>query len=514
MKEANKVVLYFPRVFSDTRPWHGTPLAPLALSGFLLKEGIEVKIIADFLYRDHVAELLRQCRESICLGLSCMTGFQIYDALRVAEIARKTYPELPIVWGGWHPSVTPEETIRDERVDILVRGQGERKFTEVVRRLKDGTSLEGIAGVTYKSKDGSPVSNPDSHLEDMNNFPPYPYHLIDIEKCLGATEYGRRTIHYTSSYGCPHCCGFCIEPVVNRRRWTALAPERVVDDWERLQKRYRVDSVAVYDSNFFVDKNRVYRICLDLMKRKININWGNVDGNIAQLVEFEPEIWEAMERSGCRMILTGAESGSPDALKLMNKKLNGEQARRFTELCHKHHIRVFFSYVMGLPWSKTDKKNTEHFREEFKLTLDQIGELMVIDPVNRFSISVYTPYPGSYLYQRALEFGFQPPNGLAGWSNFTAVAEDAFNIDRRRRWLTKSQTIKVSMLTQYIFGLMDLPARNYIADRMSNPVTRCFFLLAWNVGLWLARLRWRHRFLALPLDFWFFTQVRKYLKLN
>lgn len=507
-----KVVLYFPRVFSDTRPWHGTPLALLAISRNLVPAGYDVRIIADFLFKNHIEEVVRQCQDSICLGLTCMTGFQIYDALRVADAVRASQPDLPIVWGGWHPSILPEETLKDDRVDIVVQGQGERKFAEVVRRLHKGASLERIPGVMYKSADGSVKSTPDSALEDINNFPPYPYHLVDVKKCWHATEYGKRTIHYISSYGCPHRCGFCVEPAINKRRWTGLSAEQVVSDWENLYKRYHVDSVSVYDSNFFVDKNRVYKICLGLLKKNIKIKWGNANGCISRLVKYEPEVWEAMERSGCRMILTGAESGSQEALDLIHKDLKVDQIRRFAELCRKYHMRVFYSYIVGLPWSKSKKKNERQIENSLKQSLHQIENLMNIKQGDRFSISIYTPYPGSELYNRALKLGLRAPRSLVGWTKFMAVPEDAFEVDTRRKWITRSQSLRVSMLTQYIFGMMDIPARDRVAVKM-HPIPRALFLFSWNTGLLLARLRWRFKFWALPLDFWIYTQVRKYLKL-
>ena len=508
-----KITLYFPRVFSDTRPWHGIPLSLLAISRTLAKDGYDIHIIADFLFKDHIKEVVRQCQDSICFGLTCMTGFQIYDALRIADAVRTSKPDLPIVWGGWHPSILPEETLENNLVDIVVQGQGERKFTEVVRRLHKNASLEGIPGVIHKSADGLIKLTPDCVLEDIDNFPPYPYNLVNVEKCLDVTEYGRRTIHYISSYGCPHRCGFCIEPVVNKRRWTGLSAERVVTDWEYLYKKYHIDSIAVYDSNFFVDKNRVYKICSGLIKKNIKIKWGNADGRIPQLIKYEPEIWEVMEKSGCKMILTGAESGSQGTLDLIHKDMEVDQIKLFTELCRKYHIRVFFSYIMGLPWSKSKKKNEKLFEDDFKQTAQQIEAMMRIEQGNRFSISVYTPYPGSELYNRALQLGLKAPQSLVEWSKFMAVPEDAFEKDVRRRWITRSQALQITMLTQYIFGLMDIQTRDRITSKMHNLIIRNLFLFSWNIGLLMARSRWKFKFWSFPVDFWVYTQIRKYLRL-
>ena len=108
-----KVVLYFPRVFSDTRPWKSIPLALLAISRILFKDGYDIHIVADFLFKDYVKEVVSQVQGSMCLGLTCMTGFQIYDALRIADVVRASKPDLPIVMGGWHPFILPGETLMD-----------------------------------------------------------------------------------------------------------------------------------------------------------------------------------------------------------------------------------------------------------------------------------------------------------------------------------------------------------------------------------------------------------------
>lgn len=508
-----KVVLYFPKVFSNTRPWHGVPLALLAVSRDLVKKNYDIKIIADYLFDDYLKRLINECRDSVCLGISCMTGFQISDGLKIAKMIRQSYPRLPIVWGGWHPSILPTQTAQNDLVDIVVRGQGEHTFSDLVDCLYQKKSLKNILGITYKNPSGKIVTNPDRPIENINNFGPYPYHLIDIEKSLDVTEYGQRTVHYISSYGCPHRCGFCTEPVVNQRRWSGLTADRVVKDWEFLFKKYHIDAIAVYDSNFFVDKNRVYQICRGLLKKKIKIKWGNANGRISQLITYEPKVWEAMEKSGCQMILTGAESGSQEILDYIHKDSEVGMIKPFAKLCKKYHQRIFYSYLIGLP-NKLDSDSSKTFIEDqFNYTLKQIDEMLDEKQGNRFSISIYTPYPGSELYQLALKHGFKAPTSLSGWSNFMAVPEDAFGKDNTRRWISRSQEIQIAMLTQYIFGLMDLPTRNRIATKISNPISKFIFLTFWNLGLSTAKFRWKHKYFKFPLDFWLFNQTKKYLQL-
>ena len=504
-----KVTLFFPTPFPYFRPWKGVPLSLLAISRVLDKQGYKIKIISRFLSDSPEEEVLREVKDSLCLGISAMTGFQIYDGLKIARLVKKAYPKIPIVWGGWHPSILTEQTLKDKNVDIVVAGQGDRTFPELVEALRKGKSLKGISGIVYK-QNGKIITNLPRPLEDINNLPPLPYHLVDIEKCIFGTEYGKRTIPYISSYGCPHRCGFCVEQIVNKRKWVAVKAEKVVEEWQFLVKKYRADSIAVYDSNFFVDKKRVYDICRGLLKKRIKIKWGNANGRVPQLVRYEPEIWEAMEKSGCSMILTGAESGSQEALDFIEKDMNVEEIDKFTRLCKKYHIKILYSFLVGLPWSKNPKENKKFIDQEYKSTLALIESLLKISKRNRFTYYIFLPYPGAPLFNRAVDLGLKTPRSLKGWSTYLMSPEDAFKTSVRQRWITPKQARLTAMLTQYIFGLMDLDTYDVLCLRAPAGIKRTIFVLAYRIGLGLAKLRWRLKFFDLPLDYWVFTLVHKY----
>ena len=153
-----------------------------------------------------------------------MTGFQIFDGLKTAKAFKKKYPKIPIIWGGWHPSILPLETVKNKYVDIIVRGQGDVTFTQLVHTLQDQKDLENIKGLTFK-RGKKIVSTPDREPTKLSLQPPLPYHLVDISRCTLNTEYGLKTIPYISSYGCPHRCAFCVEQIVNKRSWTAVPPK-------------------------------------------------------------------------------------------------------------------------------------------------------------------------------------------------------------------------------------------------------------------------------------------------
>lgn len=511
----NKVVLFQGSASAFGKKIDLAPLALLAVSSFLHKDGMNVKIISPTLYDDYMKQAIKECEGSICLGITAMTGTQIAEGLKISKLVKDKYPQRPIVWGGWHPSILPESTVEDPMVDIVVSGQGERKFYEIVKGLRDGqlNDLTKISGVSFK-KDSRIILNKQFSIEDMNNFPRAPYDIVDVEKCLNKTEYGNRTIQYVSSYGCPCRCSFCIEPVVNQRRWVSLSAARVVDEWEYLYKKYKIDSIAVYDSNFFVNKKRVVDICNGLIKKNINIKWGNANGRIPTLVKYEEQVWELMQKAGLKMILTGSESGEQEVLDLINKDASMEDIYKFTVLCNKYDIKVLFSYMSGIPWSSDAKFNAGRVNQEVNSILTQIEKLMKISKKNRFMVYAYTPLPGSSMYDMAKEHGFEEPQTLRGWSELTYSPEDIFKKGNcRQKWISEKQFRLITMLEQYIFGMMDLDARDWLAQSINNKFFRVIFKIAFNVGYLMARIRLQFKFFSLPIDYWLFVKLRKLIRM-
>lgn len=507
--KSKKILLFFPTPFPYHRPWKGVPLALLAISRQLAQQNYDIKIFTRFLSDDVEAEILSAAPDSICLGISAMTGFQIHDGLKIAKLFKSKFPQIPIVWGGWHPSILPTQTLKNKYVDIVVRGQGDVTFTELVHALESKTPLSKILGISYKQK-GKIHTNPDRPPVNLNILPPLPYHLIDVDKCIFGTEYGRRTLPYISSYGCPHRCGFCVEEIVNKRRWTALDAPKVFQEWSDLAKKYRLDSFAVYDSNFFVNESRVNQLCRLLKNNRLNIKWGNANGRVRQLSLYKPETWKLMSQTGCAMILTGAESGNQQALNFISKDMNVEEILTFTRLCQKYKIKILYSFLVGLPWSADPKENQKFVASEYKSTLGLIKKLLTISQSNRFTYYVFLPYPGAPLYRRAIELGYRPPRTLSGWSTYLMSPEDAFHSVLRQQWLTPSQARLTAMLTQYIFGLMDTDTFPVLLKRIRRPLPRLAFRLSYFSALTLVKLRWRFQFFGLPLDYWLFTQVHKY----
>ena len=230
-----KVVLYNPQAVFYTMP-----LALIALASYLDPEKYEAVIIDARLEKDPLQRVLDEMTDAVCFGTSVLTGAPIKDALSVTEKVKAIYPDKHVVWGGWHPSLFPEETLAETPADSVVRGQGEKTFEEMLERIVHGQDLSGILGVTWKSN-GKIISNAERPMQDINLFPAFNYDFIDVPKY--ETLSGRKQIDYISSQGCRFRCNFCADPFMYNRGWYGYSAQRISDELESLQKKYKFDHV-------------------------------------------------------------------------------------------------------------------------------------------------------------------------------------------------------------------------------------------------------------------------------
>ena len=349
----NKFVLLFnpqPRCDKDEQvniDYKIPPMSLLAIAAPLDKAGYQVRIVDASVDADYENKIKSFAPNTICLGITSFTGYQIYGGLAISKSLKSTYPQIPIIWGGYHPTILPEQTVANEYVDIVVRGQGEKTFFELVKALDEGLSLDNVSGITFK-KNGVIINNPDRVIENINNFPCTPYHLIDVEKYI-FDSIGTRTIGYRTSQGCPYSCKFCAEPMVTKGEWSGLYATRVADEIEYLVKKYNVNAVLIFDPNFFVDKERVRDICKGIINKRLNIRLGNLNGRAEQLLKFDDQIWRLLKQAGCTDIMIGAESGSEEILRHINKGASVEDTIEVKRLLSKYDITVYISLIFGLP---------------------------------------------------------------------------------------------------------------------------------------------------------------------
>ncbi len=218
-----KVILFLPPYAGKIL---GPPLGLLSLAGSLRAAGYQPCVIDGAINRDYRRIVSDEIADSVCFGISLLTGPMIRDAIEIASMVRRLRPELPIVFGGWHPSLLSGQTLLEPFVDIVVRHQGEKTLVEILDRLESGASLDLVEGCWFK-RNGRIIQNCDRPATLLSDLPAPAYDLIDFDAYERAAD-GERRLPYATSIGCPYACSYCTDTVFYNRRFNPYSAAQVV----------------------------------------------------------------------------------------------------------------------------------------------------------------------------------------------------------------------------------------------------------------------------------------------
>jgi len=421
-----KVVLYNPCCVFWTMP-----LSLVAVGSALDRARYDVVIVDGRLEADPVGALLRQVDAgTVCVGVTVLTGAPIRDALAATRAVRAAHPELPIVWGGWHPSLFPAECLDEAGVTAAVTGQGEDTFRELVARFEDGRGLDGVRGCAHRRADGAAAVEPKRELRALEAFPSHDYDLIAVERYFAAK--GRRQLDYISSQGCRFRCTFCADPFVYERGWTAIPAARMGEELERLWRRHRFDDLNLQDETYFTHRARVIAVCEEILRRGLRFTWA-ATMRADQGVRLDEREWAACKRSGLRRVMVGVESGSQAMMDWLKKDIRLEQVFETAERMVRHGIAGIFPFIVGFP----DEPD-----ESVEATLAVIKRLRRMSPDFEVSVYFYQPYPGSPIADLVWARGYPKPRTFDEWARFDYVGS-------RGSWVTDAKWERVQRFKFY-----------------------------------------------------------------
>lgn len=397
-----KVVLFYPPYGG---PPLGAPLCLLSLASPLLNAGFAVSIIDGAIVPNYEAVIARETADALCFGVSVLTGPMIGAAIKVSRQVRRARPDLPIIFGGWHPSLSPTQTLQPEFVDAIVRGQGELTLLEIAQRLSEGRGLEGIKGTSIK-RAGRVAHEPERPVENINNLPSPAYHLADFDAY--AQIRGKREMGYATSVGCPYACNYCTDQVFYNRRFNAYRAERVVSEVTELAERYQLDEVAFLDSNFPVDVKRAIEIARGFIANKTNFRW-TVQASTDLVCRMSDDEVALLVQSGLSHMGFGTESASREVLALMNKKHQRvEDMYETARKTERAGLRVTFNVILGYPGeTETDRVQTFRIMSDIARSYPNVS----------FSPNIFTPYPGIPIWPQLKQMGVHEPESLEEWND-------------------------------------------------------------------------------------------------
>ncbi|MEJ2555007.1 MAG: radical SAM protein [Anaerolineae bacterium] len=442
------------------------PLSLLAIASLMDRSSYEIQIVDAGIEAAPLTVVEAYLDNLLCLGVTVVTGRPIADALRVSQFAKERRPELPIIWGGWHPSIFPDQCLASPYVDIVVAGQGEETFAEVVQRLTEGRDLDGCQGAIFK-KAGQVVHNAPRPLVDVNRFPPLDFSLLNVARYM--EKRGAPVLDFCSSQGCPWRCTFCSEPLINRRRWTGLDGTRLVAELAALARRYGFQDVHFMDELFFVNRKRVRSFAETLVAADPKLRW-RATARADEIARADDEFLALIRRSGGYHIFVGAESGSQTILDRIKKDISVEHIWAAAQKLHRFGFQATFTFIVGFPHESPATANE---------TIDMAKRLRDLDPGFDTPLLFFTPYPGTEEYLALAQQNIPLPITLEEWAGreFKTTAG---------AWVSPRLKHTVQSLNFYL--PLAYPAR---PDR-THPLKT----MVWRAARW----RVEHDFYAWPLE--------------
>ncbi len=370
------------------------PLALLFVAEAARLRGHEVKIVdrnVDFFTK----RLIKEFKPDV-VGISVFTGPLIKDAISISRFIKKELGDrTKIVWGGIHPSLLPDETVSNDFVDIIVIGEGEETFADLLDALRDKKDLKNIPGLCLKD-DGKIIRTPErAFIDNLDSLPLINWDLINAKKYLDLE------VVLVSSRGCPYNCNFCYNQEFNKRRWRAQSAGRVLEEIKRVEKITKNKHLKFHDDNFTVDKKRVIKIMEGLTSDHslyIEARPEHIDKELLDSLKKFKKVW----------IFIGVESGSEALLKKMNKMVEIETIKKAFELIDNYkNILTTASVILGLPNETAEESlKTVEFAKSLKPSW--------------ITFCIFTPYPGSFYFKDLTEKKIiTAPSTTIEWADYT-----------------------------------------------------------------------------------------------
>ncbi len=403
------------------------PLEMLQIATLPDREGYEVHIIDAMVHEDYMQRLIELCDGALLFASSCILGYQVTHGAHVAKAIRARFPELPILWGGWFPSVNPDMYFNEGIADAVALGQGEITFWECVQALDAGTPLDEVPGLAI-FRDGKTRYTDHRPVVGFDEIPDCPWHLIDFELYVeiqnnpGKAKMRHllprpwdmpddvqfRGFSYFSSFGCPEPCSFCCSPSVTGRRWKAIPGGVLAERLLELQDRYKFNCVRFQDANFGVAEKRSNEWSEALIEAGSPFFW-NATYEIETIARYKEKSVDLLKDSGCHLVILGAEAGTKEQQARVRKNIDLDNNLELAlSRLYNRRLQTGCTWIIGYPGES---------RESMLGTIKMAALMKQKFPVSASDIFPFRPIPGTEDFDRSVELGYKAPTTSEEWGD-------------------------------------------------------------------------------------------------
>lgn len=392
------IVLINPRYQVSSQP----PLGLAYLSAYLKKQGHDNVQIIDTTY-EQLESRLDSISSPTLFGMYFMTPYYA-GVIKAIGVLKKRFPDVPIIAGGPHPTVNPEDVLKRLQVSVCVRGEGEYTMAELVDAFKersDLTNLSGIRGISYFDPARNEiVHNEDREpIQDLDEIPFPRRELLPMDHYVqGGTQKGfsyrkLRVTTMITSRGCPFNCSYC-QPTVNRifgKKARFRSVNNVVEEIGQLIRDYSIQGILFSDDTFTCKKKFVMEFCEEILRKKYDIKFA-INSRVNTI---DDEMLSMLKKAGVETIMFGIESGNQKILDNVRKNITIEQIQNAVTMTKSKDINVYGYFMIG---------STEESSDTLKDTFSLVRRL----PFDEVQFSMATPYRGTYLFDEASSLDLIP----------------------------------------------------------------------------------------------------------
>jgi radical SAM superfamily enzyme YgiQ (UPF0313 family) len=404
--------------FNREVPQYSYPLGLMYMASYLRSDqpGHEIEILDLHCHR-HPFDLLQKRLEvwdPQVVAISALTC-EAESLHRISAIARKINPETVVMVGGPHISACTNDVEEDMNINVLVIGEGERAFTELIKRLSNRENISGIPGTALRVDGKMEWGAPGELLSDLDSIPFPAWDLVDIKKYsrmgrAGNTRRGRYMPIFTSR-GCPYRCSYCHN--VFGKKFNYRSAENVVEEIKQIVDTLGITDIEIFDDAFNINHDRAKSICNMLLELDLGLSLAFPNGVRAD--HLDREMVNLLARAGTTNLAVGVETASPELQKAIGKNLNLESAKKAITLADKAGIVTSGYFMLGFP-----DETAEQMQET--IAYAESTDLFFA------SFFIVTPYPGTPLWVQTMStvdssvINFSDYNYLSGYFNLGKVS--------------------------------------------------------------------------------------------
>jgi radical SAM superfamily enzyme YgiQ (UPF0313 family) len=379
-------------VIAPPYPLEEAPAPPLGVTyvaAAFEAAGAEVRVL-DYIVSRYSPEKLRREIEAFRPDLvgSTSVTMNFPAAAEIVETAKAIRPSAVTAMGGPHVTFDAENTLRTyPGIDLLVLGEGERTVAEFLPLTHDREAWSQVKGIAFL-EDGRFVRTGARELiQDLETIPRPARHLLPVSRyqALGFP------VSIITSRGCPYQCIFCQGRRMVGHRVRYRNPMSVVDEIEEVLA-YGFTRINVADDLFLSNKARARAICEEILRRDLRFGWSAfVRANI-----IDADVLRLMREAGCDSVSFGIESGSPEMLKRIRKRITLDQGRRAAEICRDVGLTAHASFMVGLPGESPETlRETQAYADSLKIIygyhfLAPLPGTTVREEIDRYDLEILT----------------------------------------------------------------------------------------------------------------------------